>query len=427
MRVAGLISGTSVDGIDVAIVRLSGAGSRLRLHLEAFRTVPYPPRVRRALLASCNARQISVVEISQLNFLVGKLFGRAVVKTCATARIPLRSLDLVGSHGQTIYHQGRASDTHGFRVASTLQIGEPALIAERTGVTTVADFRTADMAAGGLGAPLVPFLDYILYRHPGRGRAALNIGGIANVTLIPPAARPEDVVALDTGPGNMVLDALVEHFSRGRQHFDRDGRMAARGHVRGPLLRRMLRHPFFRQRPPRTAGREEFGREFVASLLREKLPPEDLLATAATLTAESIAAAVRRFARGPIHDLVVSGGGAHNRFLMRRLAAALPVRIMTAEDFGIPGDAKEAILFAVLAYHTIRKIPANIPSATGAFHPAVLGKVVYSDRHGNRQKKFLVEANAVYRALRKNPSAWKEEQREREVWDCTLSDGLQTD
>ena len=259
LRVAGLISGTSMDGIDVAIVRIRGVGPRIRLHLEAFRRVSYPALVRRALLDSCNARQTSVAEISQLNFLVGELFGRAVEKTCAVAQIPLRALDLIGSHGQTIYHQGRASNTHGFRLASTLQIGEPAMIAERTGVPTVADFRTADMAAGGMGAPLAPFLDYLIYRHPRRGRAALNIGGIANVTLMPPAASPGDVVALDTGPGNMVLDALVERFTGGRRRFDRGGQMAARGRVRQGLLRRLLRHPFFRQSPPRTAAARSSG------------------------------------------------------------------------------------------------------------------------------------------------------------------------
>ncbi len=380
LRVAGLISGTSMDGIDVAIVRIHGAGSRIRLRLETFRTVPYPTRVRRALLASCNAKQISVAEISQLNFLVGELFSRAVEKTCARARIPLRSLELIGSHGQTIYHQGRAGNAHGFRGASTLQIGEPAIIAERTGVPTVGDFRTADMAAGGTGAPLAPFLDYLLYRHRQRGRAALNIGGIANVTLIPPGAAPADVVALDTGPGNMVLNALVEHFTGGRRHFDRDGQMAARGRVRQALLSRLLRHPFFRQPAPRTAGREEFGREFVARLLREKLSLEDLLATATALTADSIAIAIRRFPPGPINDLVISGGGVHNRFLMERLAAALPIRILAAEKFGIPGDAKEAVLFAVLAYHTLQKIPANLPSATGARHAAILGKLVQASR-----------------------------------------------
>ena len=380
LRVAGLISGTSMDGIDVAIVRMGGAGSRIRPRLEAFRTVPYPARVRRALLESCNARQISIAEISQLNFLVGELFARAVEKTCEMARIPLRSLDLIGSHGQTIYHQGRASNAHGFRVASTLQIGEPAIIAERTGIRTVADFRTADMAAGGMGAPLAPFLDYLLYRHPRRGRGALNIGGIANVTLIPPGAAPGNVVALDTGPGNMVLDALVERFTGGRRRFDRGGAMAARGRVHPALLRRLLRHPFFRRPAPRTAGREEFGREFVAALLREKASREDLLATATALTADSIAGAIRRFSPGPIDDLVISGGGVHNRFLMERVATALSLRVLPAEKFGVPGDAKEAVLFAVLAYHTLRKIPANLPSATGARHGVILGKLVHRSR-----------------------------------------------
>jgi anhydro-N-acetylmuramic acid kinase len=381
MRVAGLISGTSVDGIDVAIVDITGLGPRTRLRLEAFRTVPYPPRVRRALLAACNARSIPVAEISQLNFLVGELFGRAVETTCRAAGIPLRSIELVGSHGQTIYHQGRKSAEHGFRMASTLQIGEPALIAERTSAIAVADFRTADMAAGGQGAPLVPFMDYILYRHPRRGRVALNIGGIANATLIPPAAKPEQVVALDTGPGNMVLDALAERFSGGRQHFDRGGRMALAGRVSPALLRRLLAHPLLRQPAPRTFGREEFGREFVERLLAKqrklRLRDQDLMATAAALTADSIAGAIRRFARGPMHDLVISGGGAHNRFLVERLRSQTGLRLTTAEDFGIPGDAKEAILFAILAYHTFRKAPSNIPSATGASHPAVLGKVVY--------------------------------------------------
>lgn len=384
MRVVGLISGTSVDGIDVAIVDIRGAGGRTRLGLKAFRTVPYPRAVRGALLAACNAQRISVAEVSQLNFLVGELFGRAVVKVCEAAKIPLRSLDLVGSHGQTIYHQGRKSKTHGFRVASTLQIGEPALIAERTGAVTVADFRTADMAAGGQGAPLVPFMDYIVCRHARRGRVALNIGGIANITLIPPAAKPEQVVALDTGPGNMILDALAAHFSAGRRHYDHGGRMALRGRICRPLLNGLLADPLFRRPAPRSYGREEFGREFVTGLLRRqrrlRLSNADLMATAAALTADSIAAAIRRFARGPMHDLVISGGGLHNRFLVERLRSETGLHIMTAEDFGIPGDAKEAILFALLAYHTFRKIPANIPSATGARHPTVLGKVVYPIR-----------------------------------------------
>ena len=298
-----------MDGIDVAIIRIRGAGSRIRLHLESFRTVPYPARVRRALLASCNARRISVAEISQLNFLVGELFSRAVEKTCARARIRLRSLDLIGSHGQTIYHQGSASNAHGFRVASTLQIGEPAIIAERIGVPTVADFRTADMAAGGTGAPLAPLLDYLLYRHPQRGRAALNIGGIANVTLLPPGAAPADVVRWipvratwywmrwwSTSPAAAATSTATVKWRR-------EAACARRCCAACYATRSSdsLRHA--------QQAREEFGREFVATLLREKLSPQDLLATATALTADSIAGAIRRFAPGPINDLVVSGGG----------------------------------------------------------------------------------------------------------------------
>lgn len=384
MRVAGMISGTSVDGIDVAITEIQGSAARTRIHLLAFDTVPYPKRVRQAILAACNARKISVAEISQLNFLIGRLFGEAVLAVCRRGRIPVKSLELAGSHGQTVYHQGFPTREHGFPVASTLQLGEPAVIAERIGTPVVADFRTSDMAAGGLGAPLVPFMDYITYRHPKRGRAALNIGGIANITLIPAGAGPDAVVALDTGPGNMVLDALVEHFTSGRRHFDRNGEMAARGRVSKELLARLKRHPYLHRSAPKTAGREEFGREFVAGLLaegqRRRLAPEDMLATAAALTADAIADATRRFARGPLHDLVVSGGGLHNRFVIGRLRAALGMNVMTAEDFSIPGDAKEAVLFAILGYHSFRKIPANIPSATGASHPAILGKLVYPPR-----------------------------------------------
>lgn len=371
MRVAGMISGTSADGIDVAVVRITGSGWKTRLKVEAFQTVQYPPRVREALLASFNAPSISTAEISQLNFLVGELFARALLKTCRKGKP-----DLVGSHGQTIYHQAEASDCHGFRMRSTLQIGEPAVIAERTGAPVVADFRTADMAAGGQAAPLVPYLDYLLMRHPTRTRVALNIGGIANITAIPAKAKPEDVRAFDTGPGNMVMDQLSAHFSGGRLRFDRNGAWAARGQVRPELLKRLLGDAFIRRRPPRTAGREQYGVEYVKALLAEELSPEDLLATMTAVTADSITAAIRRFRPD---DVVASGGGIHNRFLMDRLKAQLPgVRFLRADDFGVPGDAKEAVLFALLAYETWHRRPSNVPSATGARRATILGKLVFA-------------------------------------------------
>lgn len=369
MRVAGLISGTSVDGIDVAIVDIQG---RTRLRVEAFRTVPYPDQVRKAILAVSNASSVSTGEISQLNFLIGELFARALLKVCGN-----RKPDLIGSHGQTIYHQGRAFPCHGYRVASTLQIGEPAVIAERAGVPVVADFRTADMAAGGQGAPLVPALDYALYRHRRRTRVGLNIGGIANITIIPGGAGPEKVLAFDTGPGNMLIDALIGRTTMWKQGFDRDGRLAARGRVDEALVAHLLGDDFFRLPPPKTAGREQYGRECVEGLLEENLLIKDLIATITALTADSIADALRRFCPVAVDDLVVSGGGLHNLFLMRRLGAGLPeVRLMRAEDFGIPSDGKEAVLFALLAYETWHNRPGNIPSATGARHPVVLGKLI---------------------------------------------------
>lgn len=368
MLVAGMISGTSADGVDVALVEITGEGWKTRLKLRAFRTVPYPKRVREALLKSFDAPSISTAEISQLNFLVGELFARALQKVCGR-----RKPEVVGSHGQTIYHQADASDCHGIQVRSTLQIGEPAMIAERARVPVVADFRTADLAAGGQGAPLVPYLDYLLLRHPRRTRVALNIGGIANITVIPAGAAPEKVLAFDTGPGNMVVDQLVTHFSGGKKQFDRGGRWAARGHVDQALLDRLLDDPFIRRRPPKTAGREQYGREYFRRLLPEALTAEDLLATATALTADSIAAAIAEF--GP-HEVIASGGGVHNRFLMSRLRSRLPgVRFLGADRFGITGDAKEAVLFAVLAYQTWHGRPSNIPSATGARHTAVLGKI----------------------------------------------------
>jgi anhydro-N-acetylmuramic acid kinase len=356
-----MISGTSADGIDVALVEISG---RARLHVTKHGTVRYPRRVRQAILAASNATSISVAEISRLNFLIGELFAAALGKVCGRSKP-----DLIGSHGQTIFHQGRG------RGASTMQIGEPAVIAARCGVTTVGDFRVADMAVGGEGAPLVPFLDYLLCRDRRRTRVALNIGGISNITVIPVGAGPERVTAFDTGPGNMVMDALVERFTQGRRKYDRGGAWAARGIVDEGMLRKLMRDPYYRRRPPKSAGREQYGREFVESLLKLGLSEEDSLATATALTADTIAQAIVQFKPD---DLLVSGGGAHNHFLMRRLKAALPgVHFLRAEDFGIPGDAKEAVLFALLAYETFHRRPGNIPSATGA-HRAVLGKICYA-------------------------------------------------
>ncbi len=383
MRVLGLMSGTSADGIDVALVRISGAPPRIAAQLENFLTLPFPPAVRAGVLRLANGGATSTAEVSQLNFLLGELFARAARAACRRFGVPQRRIDLIGSHGQTIYHQGEARPFLGRTpVASTLQIGEPAVIAARTGITTVGDFRPADMAAGGQGAPLVPLVDYLLYRHPRQGRVALNLGGIANVTVIPPAARPEQVSAFDTGPGNMVVDGLVRHFSRGRQSYDRDAHIARRGRLLPRLLDALLADHYFRRPPPKTAGREQFGESYCAHLLawgrRHKARPADLVRTATVLTALSVVDAFHRWIlpRTQVRQLIVSGGGAHNPLLMAQIQAALPgIEILGSAGLGVPEDAKEAFAFAILAYQTYHGRPGNVPGATGARRPAVLGKV----------------------------------------------------
>lgn len=384
MRVLGVMSGTSADGIDVALVRVDGRGRRLRARLENFCTIPYSARVRRAILRVANANRepaLSVAEISQLNFLLGELYAEAVRRACRRFRVPLARIGLVGCHGQTVYHQPVRESFAGRRVASTLQLGEAAVVAERTGLPVVANFRPRDMAAGGQGAPLVPYVDYLLYRHPERGRVALNIGGIANVTVIPPRGRPEDVVAFDTGPGNMVIDAVVERVSRGRKAFDRNGALAAQGRALEPLLGRLLRHPYFRRRPPKSTGREQFGRAYAEEFLRRagRASPADKVRTATELTARSIVDAFTRFIlpRVRIQEVILGGGGARNKFLVRRLRASLAgLEFIPAGDLGVDEKAKEAFAFAVLAYQTWHGEPNTLPSATGARRTVVLGSVV---------------------------------------------------
>jgi anhydro-N-acetylmuramic acid kinase len=352
MRVAGIMSGTSLDGIDVAVIDIH----KSKIETVAHQSTPYPAAIRKAILAASTP-----AEISQLNFQLGELYAEAVRKV----GVPLKTIKLIGCHGQTIYHQGK-------KPVNTLQIGESAIIAERTGITVVNDFRTRDIAAGGQGAPLVPFVDYLLFRHAKKTRVALNIGGIANISLIPAKAKHSELIAFDTGPGNMVIDALVSEFTKGKQLFDRGGAIGAKGHVDRKLLDKLLNDPYYKQRPPKSAGREQYGAEFIAALPKLKLP--DLIATATALTAATIAMGVNLV--GKADEIIASGGGVHNRQLMGNLAALLPdTKISTTNEHGIDADAKEAIAFAVLAYRTIHGRPGNLPSATGAKHPVVLGKI----------------------------------------------------
>jgi len=372
--VIGLMSGTSADGVDAALVEVHGVGLATRVRVVTHTTVPYPRSVRALIGRLCG--DASVELLARANFLLGELFADAAIEVARMASISIRRVALIGSHGQTVRHLPRPARLCGRRVTATLQVGEPAVIAARTGVTTVADFRPADMAVGGQGAPLVPYVDYILLRHRSRGRIALNIGGIANITWLPPRCTPDQIVAFDTGPGNMVLDAL-SRLLLGRP-FDRDGATAARGRPSTTLLKQLLRHPYFRRRPPKSAGREVFGEEFARGMLRrgEGLSPADLLATATELTVRTIASACRPLLAS-CGEVVASGGGCHNATLMRRLAEAIaPARLTTSEEFGIPVDAKEAVAFAVLANETMAGRPGNVPSATGARRPLILGKIV---------------------------------------------------
>jgi anhydro-N-acetylmuramic acid kinase len=382
MIVAGVMSGTSADGINVALVQVSARGQECPRHtLLAHEEYPFPALVQRTILATMNAELARVADLARLNFLLGELYAEAVAKTARKHRV---KLDLVGCHGQTLYHQGAAERFLGRKLAVTWQTGEGAVIAARLSVPVVSDFRPADMAAGGKGAPLVPFLDYLLYRDPHIGRIAQNIGGIANLTTIPVGASLPQVMAFDTGPGNMVMDAVMEELFGKR--YDRNGRIAGSGRPLDGVIARLVRAPFFHQRPPRTAGREEFGREYVSRFLQlcRGVSKPDVVATATALTARTIADAVKRFVLRPGHtyqEMIASGGGTRNPTLMAMLHGkldALGIALRFSDEFGIPSEAKEALAFALLAHETWHHRPANVPSATGAKRPAILGKISYA-------------------------------------------------
>ena len=385
MIVAGVMSGTSADGIDVALVRLDAASSsRARtpgLHLLAHAQYPYPKQVRRAVLAAMNSTKASVADLARLNFLLAELYADALLATQRRFRV---KAELVGCHGQTLYHQGEPARFLGRKLAVTWQTGEGAVLAARAGVPVVSDFRPADMAAGGKGAPLVPFLDFLLYRDSRVGRIVQNIGGIANFTAIPAGASPNQIMAFDTGPGNMVIDAVTQRLFG--KLYDRDGRIAASGTVFDRVISDILQGPFFRRKPPKTAGREEFGREFAQGFIRRcgRVDKRDIVATATALTARAIADALRRFVvrrPGTYRDFIVSGGGASNPTLMAMLANEmhlLGLQIHSSDEFGLPSEAKEAVAFALLAFETWNRRPSNVPSATGAKRPAILGKISYA-------------------------------------------------
>jgi anhydro-N-acetylmuramic acid kinase len=384
MTVAGIMSGTSADGIDVAVVRIAPGRKCPSVTLVAHEGFAFPAALRRAVLGAMNAAETSTAELARLHWRLGMAYAEAVN---ATAKQHAVKLDLIGCHGQTLYHQPRAEGYAGRRFACTWQAGEAAVIVAAAGVPVVSNFRPADMLAGGQGAPLVPLLDYVLFADAKRGRVLQNIGGIANLTAIPAGAAADAVVAFDTGPGNMVIDWLAQELFQ--KNFDRNGRLAARGIVLAEVLAEALRNPYFRLKPPRTAGREQFGRMYAAELLaacrRQSSKPEDALATATALTAETIArsykAYIWRGMKGHGVDYIVSGGGARNATLMAMLAQRLEplgCELAASEEFGLPAEAKEAAAFALLAWQTWHHMPGNLPRATGAARPVILGQVTYA-------------------------------------------------
>jgi anhydro-N-acetylmuramic acid kinase len=384
MIVAGVMSGTSADGINVALVRVTSSRGRARipgLHFLAHAEYAFPKQVRLAVLAAMNSTRARVADLARLNFLLAEFYADAVLTTQRRFRL---KAELVGCHGQTLYHQGEPAVFLGRKLAVTWQTGDGAVIAARVGVPVVSDFRPADMAAGGKGAPLVPFLDFLLYRDDRAGRIVQNIGGIGNLTAIPSGGSSDDVRAFDTGPGNMLIDAVTERLFGKR--YDRDGRIAGSGALLDHVIKDVLSMPFFRRQPPKTAGREEFGREFTREFIRRcgRVDKRDIVATATALTARSIADALRRFVlrdQANYRDFVVSGGGANNPTLMAMLANELQplgLIIRSSDEFGLPSGAKEAAAFALLAFQTWNHRPSNMPSATGAKRPAILGKISYA-------------------------------------------------
>jgi anhydro-N-acetylmuramic acid kinase len=377
LRVAGLMSGTSVDGVDVAIVDIS----RQKVNLLAFDVFPYPKSLRKEILDLCNPESASLDNICHFNFVLGEVFADAVIRLCSKSDIALDTIDLIGSHGQTIYHNPKGKRYGKRIIRSTLQIGEPSVIAQRTGITTIADFRPRDMAAGGEGAPLVPYADYILFSNNRLSRAIQNIGGIANVTFLPRSCKQSEIVAFDTGPGNMVIDGIVRLVSSGRRRFDLSGKIAAQGKVNGRLLSEMLRHPFLKRRPPKSTGREEFGISFFDKIFKKAvekgMADKDMVATVTAFTAKSIARAYHRFLPVLPDEIILCGGGSRNKTLVEMLRSELPdAKMLSTDDFGISVDAKEAVSFAILAWATIKGLTNNVPGITGADRPVIMGKII---------------------------------------------------
>lgn len=379
MKIVGLMSGTSADAVDAALVSIVRGSRTPRIKALAFASLPYPRSLQQRIVEL--SLHGDVAEVCHMNMYLGELFAKAALRVIRKANYLPTDIELIGSHGQTIHHLPKGVREPGVGlVRSTLQIGEPSVIAERTGITTVANFRPRDMAAGGEGAPLVPYAHATAFGHARRGRLVVNIGGISNVTYLPPGGGVRDLQAFDTGPGNMVMDAVVGEATKGQRRYDAGGRLALRGTVRQSLLAELMAHPFLARRPPKSTGREEFGGPYVRALLAKKrkagLSTEDLLATCAAWTAEAIGSS-RRWVTGDIDEVIVGGGGVYNRAVMRSLRQVFtPVPVSTFDDCGWSSKAFEATAFALLAFDTYQGRCTNVPQVTGARHPVCLGTLV---------------------------------------------------
>ncbi|WP_226639055.1 anhydro-N-acetylmuramic acid kinase AnmK [Bacillus tropicus] len=379
MYIAGVMSGTSLDGIDVALVRIEGSGVDSKVKLIHFTTVPFRNDIKSEIQQALSIENSNVQLICSLNFKLGLCFANAVKEICKEANFSLEQLDLIGSHGQTIYHQPKPE---GNMISSTLQIGEPAVIAYETNTTVISNFRTMDMAAGGQGAPLVPYSEVILYRDPSKNRLLQNIGGIGNVTVIPSQKSDQNVIAFDTGPGNMIIDEVCQRLFQ--LPYDQNGGIAEQGEVVDEILTYCMNHPFLKMNPPKSTGREQFGEEFVSELLKryEKHSKENILTTVTMFTASSIVHHYKEFILPyyEIDEVILGGGGSYNDTLVEMIRYGLKdekCTIFIQEDIGYSSEAKEAIAFAILANETYHRNPSNVPSATGAKKSVVLGNVTY--------------------------------------------------
>lgn len=383
-RVVGMMSGTSVDGVDAALVEISGTDSEPKVKLLAFENKPYPPQVREKIFSLFTPANATVDKVGYMNFLLGEIYAKSALSVIEKAGMKPEEIDVIGSHGQTIWHAPIPESPDGIPVAYTVQIGEGSVIAERTGILTVSDFRVADMAAGGQGAPLVPFSEYLLYRREKETILLQNIGGIGNMTVMPAGAKPRDVFAFDTGPGNMIIDAVISAVTGGEKTYDAGGETAAKGKVCNALLDMLKEEPYYRQPLPKTTGREHFGVQYTEKILswwkENPIPVEDLLATVTDLTAYSIADAYERYVlpKYRASEIIVGGGGSYNATLLRFMKerfAPHGVAVRTQEDLGLSSDAKEAVAFALMADCCMRGKANTLPSVTGAEHPAVMGKI----------------------------------------------------